>query len=111
MKEKFIFWAFIVLSAIMVMLFETGLFDSGLWGGNSSAEFAVLTAMEILTVVIVPIALKKKRSLASICMICVPMATDTFLYYMLLNTTFGYLALLMLVCTPFVNPLKQDHQG
>lgn len=107
MKDKIIFWALIALSAIMAILFETNILESGLWGGNDSVEFVVLTAVEILTVIIVPVALKMKRSLASICMICVPMAVYTLLYYMMLNTTFGYLALLMLVCTPFVKPLKQ----
>jgi len=111
MKDKVIFWALIALSAIMAILFETDILEAGAWGGNNSVEFAVLTAIEILTVIIVPTALKMKRSIVTILMIGVPMAIDTLLYYMMLNTTFGYLALLMLVCTPFVKPVKQDNPG
>lgn len=108
MKDEIIFWALIAISAIIAILFETDILVSGSWGGNDSAEFVVLTAAEILTVIIVPVALKMKRSMLSLCLICVPMVLYTLLYYMMLNTTFGYLALLLLVCTPFVKPTKED---
>ena len=34
----------------------------------------------------------------------VPMLADTLLYYMYMNTTFGYLAIMLLLCLPFVFP-------
>ena len=34
----------------------------------------------------------------------VPMVIDTLLYYIYMNTTFGYLAIILLLCLPFVFP-------
>ena len=34
----------------------------------------------------------------------VPMLVDTLLYYIYMNTTFGYLAVMLLLCLPFVFP-------
>ena len=34
----------------------------------------------------------------------VPMVSNTYLYYMYMNTTFGYLAIILLLCLPFVFP-------
>ena len=33
-----------------------------------------------------------------------PMVIDTLLYYIYMNTTFGYLAIILLLCLPFVFP-------
>ena len=33
-----------------------------------------------------------------------PMLTNTLLYYMYMNTTFGYMAIILLLCLPFVFP-------
>jgi hypothetical protein len=34
----------------------------------------------------------------------VPMLIDTLLYYIYMNTTFGYLGIMLLLCLPFVFP-------
>ena len=34
----------------------------------------------------------------------VPMVADTLLYYIYMYTTFGYLAIILLLCLPFVFP-------
>ena len=34
----------------------------------------------------------------------VPMVIDTLLYYIYMNTTFGYLGIMLLLCLPFVFP-------
>lgn len=33
-----------------------------------------------------------------------PMVSNTYLYYIYMNTTFGYLAIILLLCLPFVFP-------
>ena len=33
-----------------------------------------------------------------------PMVANTYLYYLYMNTTFGYMAIIGLLCTPFVFP-------
>ena len=34
----------------------------------------------------------------------VPMLVDTLLYYIYMNTTFGYLGIILALCLPFVYP-------
>ena len=34
----------------------------------------------------------------------VPMLVNTLLYYIYMNTTFGYMAIILLLCLPFVFP-------
>ncbi len=36
----------------------------------------------------------------------VPMVVNTYLYYIYMNTTFGYLAIILLLCLPFVMPTE-----
>ena len=36
----------------------------------------------------------------------VPMVSNTYLYYMYMNATFGYLAIILLLCLPFVFPTQ-----
>jgi hypothetical protein len=37
-------------------------------------------------------------------MILAPMVANTYLYYLYMNTTFGYMAIIQLLCLPFVYP-------
>ena len=37
----------------------------------------------------------------------VPMVVNTYLYYIYMNATFGYLAIILLLCLPFVLPTLQ----
>ena len=37
-------------------------------------------------------------------MITVPLLMNTLLYYIFMNTAFGYMALILLICLPFIYP-------
>jgi hypothetical protein len=37
-------------------------------------------------------------------MLLAPMVANTYLYYLFMNTTFGYMAIIGLLCIPFVFP-------
>jgi hypothetical protein len=37
-------------------------------------------------------------------MLLVPLWADTLLYYLYMNTTFGYLGIILALCLPFVYP-------
>lgn len=86
-------------------------------------EFLCTIAMELVTIVFIPIALRlfktkdvdrrldegdiktfKTWSIVRILMITVPLLMNTLLYYIFMNTTFGYMALILLICLPFIYP-------
>lgn len=86
-------------------------------------EFLCTIAMELVTIVFIPIALRlfktkdverrldegdirtfKTWSIVRILMITVPLLMNTLLYYLFMNTTFGYMALILLICLPFIYP-------
>jgi hypothetical protein len=41
----------------------------------------------------------------------VPMVVNTYLYYIYMNTTFGYMAIIGLLCLPFVFPTMSRCQA
>jgi hypothetical protein len=45
-----------------------------------------------------------KWGMARIIIIGFPMVVDTLLYYIYMNTTFGYLGIMLLLCLPFIFP-------
>ena len=45
-----------------------------------------------------------KWGLLRLALILIPMVGNTYLYYMFMNTTFGYLAIIQLLSLPFVYP-------
>lgn len=114
---------------LVVVLFEVGVLDY--WKGGytrwTEAEFIVLTVMEVLTVVSIPFSLKflkfkkikkqldkaldrieKYKELALIRMeiLILPMILNTLFYYLFMQTSFGYLAIIQLICLCFITPSK-----
>ena len=80
-----------------------------------------MTRQIIMTIVMIPLALRLfkakdvERKVAEgdtlalrrwgalrILMITVPLLLNTIGYYLFMNTTFGYMALILLICLPFV---------
>ena len=114
----------LALVAVAMLLFETGLLDSGLLAGaDVGREFLAATVMEIVTIAFIPLALKlfKLRCVASrlvsaeallkfgivrLALIVVPMLVNTLLYYLYLNVAFGYLAIILGLCLFFVFPTE-----
>lgn len=120
---------FVILIAdalLMVVVYETGILTPGALGGDKTAEFPVLTVMELITVGIIPLALylfripsvnqalmeqpeesMRKWGLVRILMIGLTMVVNTLLYYMFMNASFGYLAIICLLAMAFVYPSVQ----
>lgn len=119
-----IFVAFIGASLLLVVLFESGLLPEGMLAGRgSSGEFMAVTVMELLTLCVIPLALRLFRfrrvaealvsaeallrwGLARMLMLCVPMVVNTLLYYVYMNVAFGYMGIILLLCLAFVCPTK-----
>jgi hypothetical protein len=88
-------------------------------------EFVMTAVMELVTLGTVFLALRlfkfnkvhddlatrkyaalKKWGLLRLLMLGLPMMYNTYLYYMFMNTTFGYMAIIQMLCMPFVFPSK-----
>lgn len=113
----------IVFALAAVVTYETGFMESGLFTERKTSEFIFVSLMELLTLGGVFLALRLfkfdkvhddlvakkehalfKWGLLRLALILIPMVGNTYLYYMFMNTTFGYLAIIQLLSLPFVYP-------
>lgn len=119
-----IFIAFIVLSALVVVAFETESLPSGILSGREgSDEFVVLSFMELVTICLIPVALRlfrfravavklvsadglRRYGMLRLLMLCVPMLANTIFYYLYMNVAFGYMGIILFLCMAFVLPTK-----
>lgn len=122
---KFVFFAPIVFSLLLVVLYETELMIPGALRLDTNIQFIALTVMELLTIAVIPAALylfKIKRIHADLMetpvpsmkhygtirllMLGFPLVANTDLYYMSMNPAYGYMAIILLLVLPFVYPSK-----
>ncbi|MGN1228795.1 MAG: hypothetical protein ACI4T5_03970 [Prevotella sp.] len=111
------------MAVVVAALYELDILPSGVFAGRPQDEFLWTIAMELLTIVLIPTALRlfktkdvERRldegdistfttwSVVRILMINIPLLMNTLLYYLFMNTTFGYMALILLICLPFIYP-------
>ena len=52
------FYSIVVLAILLVLLFESNVFPTGLYADNKTADFLFTTIMEILTICCIPLALR-----------------------------------------------------
>ncbi len=120
-----VFCTFAALSAVAAVLCESGLLPEGvLKTADGSTEFAIVVVMELLSICIIPVALRLfkwkavarrvatpegllRMGMARLLMLCVPMLANTVLYYLYVNVAFGYLAIILFLCMAFVLPTKE----
>ena len=119
-----LFWTSLAIAVAIAIVYETECLEPGLLAGApSNGEFIVTTLMELLTLASVPLALKlfrfhhihedlatrkepalRKWGLIRLSLLSVLLIANTLLYYIYMNTAFGYMALIILICLPFVYP-------
>ena len=111
------------VAVVIAALYELDILPSGMFTGRPQDEFLSTISMELITIVFIPVALRmfktkdvekrledgdikafRKWGLVRILMITVPLVLNTLLYYSFMNTTFGYMALILLICLPFIYP-------
>lgn len=117
---------YILLTALtlaVIVVFETDMLESGLLAGENQSEFIFTFVMELVSLGAAFLGLRlfklkavhddliahEERAMMKwgtfrLLILQVPMLADTLLYYMYMNTTFGYLAIMLLLCLPFVFP-------
>ena len=118
------FTAPIVLALLLVLLFETDLLPYGTLTELKHAEFITAIIMELLTIAVIPLALKlfKLRPVAArlnspgqlarfglvrILLLATPMVANTLLYYLFMNVAFGYMGIILLLCMVFITPTQE----
>ena len=113
----------VLLPILIVLLFETDVLISGTAAGRTQDEFVLTVVMELITLADAWLALRlfkinfvRKDLLARkevalmkwgalrMFLLDMPMLFNVFFYEIFLQTTFGYLAIILLICQPFVYP-------
>lgn len=117
-------WLFVIICVGMVVAYENNFVLPGVLTGDAGAEFCATTVMELLTICLIPVAMRLFRFQAirqriiggsgssrllwaslRLLMLCVPMTINTLFYYWFgFNVAFGYMAIIGLVCLGFVYP-------
>ena len=114
------------VAVVIAALYELDILPSGMMTGRPQDEFLSTISMELITIVFIPVALRlfktkdvekrleegnikafRKWGLLRILMFTVPLVLNTLLYYSFMNTTFGYMALILLICLPFIYPASR----
>jgi len=113
----------VAVTLVIVALYECGALESGVLADSKQTEFVAMTIMELTTLVAAFLGLRLfkfpkihadlvtrkepamlKWGILRLLVLEVPMVVNTYLYYMYMNPTFGYLAIILLLCLPFVFP-------
>ena len=118
-----LFISSIVLPLAMVVLFETGIIATGIMAGDTQSEFLLTSTMELVTLAFAFLSLRlfkfgyihadlvsrQEKALLKwgylrLLLIQAPLVINTLLYYLYMKPTFGYLAIILALCLPFVYP-------
>lgn len=122
-KLQLIFWIPIVLSAIIIVSGELDIIPNGILANDKQVEFVIMSMMEILTIIAIPVALKlfKFKAIANklasdtllhferwgivrLCLLNVPMVINLVCYYLFVGAGFGYLAIILFLSLFCVYP-------
>lgn len=122
-KLQLIFWIPIALSAIIIVSGELDIIPNGILANDKQVEFVIMSMMEILTIIAIPVALKlfKFKAIANklasdtllhferwgivrLCLLNVPMVINLVCYYLFAGAGFGYLAIILFLSLFFVYP-------
>ena len=117
------FLGLLAAALLMVVLYETDILEAGVLADSKQTEFIATTTMEITTLAGVFLALRLfkfraihqnlvsqkapallKWGLLRLVLLEGQMLCNTYLYYMYMAPTFGYMAIILLLCLPFVWP-------
>ena len=120
----YIMYISVVLSGgVIALLFETDIMPAGIMADNADADFCARSVLELLALVCIPVSLKLfttsrvraslarekagallRWGVARIALLGVPYVLCAVAYYLFMQTTFFYLALILLVCMVFIYP-------
>jgi hypothetical protein len=113
----------IALALVIIVLFETDVLPVGVKADDKQSDFVMVALMEIISLGAAFLGLRLfkfkpihddlvsrpetamwKWGMSRLLILEVPMVINTLLYYIYMNTTFGYMGIMLLLCLPFVFP-------
>lgn len=123
------FITMIIITTAIVVLCEVGIFNwwKGTYAGAVNLEYITKSIMILLTLVSIPLSLKffkikfirkkydaaddrlqkyKELALIRLEVLILPMLLNTLLYYLFMSPSFGYMAIILLICLCFLTPSK-----
>ena len=111
------------MALVIIVLFETDVLPAGVKADDKQSEFVLTALMEIISLGAAFIGLRLfkfkaihndlvsrketamwKWGMTRLLILEAPMVINTLLYYIYMNTTFGYMGIMLLLCLPFVFP-------
>ena len=117
------YFAQIVIALVIIVLFETDVLPTGIKADDKQSDFVLTALMEIISLGAAFFGLRLfkfkaihndlvsrketamwKWGMARLIILEAPMVINTLLYYIYMNTTYGYLGIMLLLCLPFVFP-------
>lgn len=123
---RMLFICSIAVALIIVLLYETEILLPGALALNNRLCFVVATIMELLTIAIIPFALRLfkfrkvngkltesettrwdnllKYGSVRILLLAIPMIINVVCYYLFTLTAFAYMAIILFLCMFFVYP-------
>ena len=118
-----IYMSLAAIALAIIILYETNILEAGVMEEQKQSEFILTALMELISLGAAFLGLRLfkfkavlqelvnlketamwKWGVIRLLILEVPMVVDTLLYYWYMNTTFGYLAVMLLLCLPFVFP-------
>ncbi len=121
----FVYVLLVAVALAIVAIYELGLLESGVLADSKQTEFVAMTVMELTSIGAAFLGLRLfkfhmihdelvclkesamlKWGMLRLLILEVPMVVNTYLYYMYMNATFGYLAIILLLTLPFVMPTE-----
>ena len=118
-----IYMSLAAIALAIILLYETDILEAGVMEEQKQSEFILTALMELVSLGAAFLGLRLfkfkavhqelvslkepamwKWGVIRLLILEVPMVVDTLLYYIFMNTTFGYLAVMLLLCLPFVFP-------
>ncbi|MCR5129981.1 MAG: hypothetical protein K6C10_00775 [Prevotella sp.] len=116
-------WCAVAVVLVVILLGEFNIVPFDAFKGDNRTEFYLLTVMELLTICVIPLALRlfkfnkvktqlkeqkaealRKWGLWRLDMLCIPMFINAVLYYIYMSAAFGYLGIILFLCLFFVYP-------
>ena len=120
----------IVIVLVIIVLFETDMLPVGIKADDKQSDFVLTALMEIISLGAAFLGLRLfkfklihndlvkrkapamwKWGMTRLLILEAPMVINTLLYYIYMNTTFGYLGIILLLCLPFVFPSLNRCEG
>ena len=121
----FVYVVLVAIALVIVALYEFNVLESGALADSKQTEFVAMTVMELISLAAAFLGLRLfkfrmihaelvtrkepamlKWGMLRLLILEVPMVVNTYLYYMYMNATFGYLAIILLLTLPFVMPTE-----